>query len=450
MNSQHRPEYSILVPVFLVAAAWGIMSGCSDRAAELVPKLPELSTTPEALSAALSSALERADDRADLIRLYASNNSSPLWVDVHGLTGRGEQAIAALRGAPIRGLHSEDYPITMGAVDSAEGLAETEVSLSRSFLQFTSDLRWGRHNPGVYAPKSGNLSELVLNVATNPDGFEAGLQKLDPPFDEFKRLSTALAQYRRSGTPEEIATIELTLERWRWLPREFRRGPILVNIPEFMVRVFDDQLQTVMTMRAIVGKPTNKTPLLSGEISHLIFGPYWNVPPSILHKEILPDIVKDRSYLKKNSFEVQTQQGDVVSTGEVTNEILAGLRSDRYKIRQIPGPKNALGRVKLMFPNNEHVYLHDTNSRNLFQKTVRALSHGCMRIEKPQELAEWALRNDTAWPKNRILEALEQTHEQQVNLKQRIPVFIVYHTATVNEAGEVTFHKDIYGHDSVQ
>jgi murein L,D-transpeptidase YcbB/YkuD len=336
----------------------------------------------------------------------------------------------------------------MGALNSAEGLAETEVSLTRGFLQFTSDLRWGRHNPGVYVTKSGNSSELLLNMATNSDGLEASLVKLDPPFDEFKRLLAALPQYRQSGTPEEVAKIELALERWRWLPREFRRGPILVNIPEFMVRVFDDKLQTVMTMRAIVGKPKTKTPILSGEVSHLIFGPYWNVPPSILHKEILPDIVKDRSYLTKNAYEVQTQQGEVVSTGEVTDEILAGLRSDRYKIRQVPGPKNALGRVKFMFPNNDHVYLHDTNSRNLFQKPVRALSHGCRRIEKPQELAEWALRNDPAWPKERILEALAQTHEQQVNLKQRIPVFIVYNTVTVNEAGEVTFLKDIYDADT--
>lgn len=447
MNSQHRSEYSTLIPVFLVAAAWSTLSGCSDRAAEPATKLPEISTTQEALSAALQTATE---GDADFASFYAANGHRPLWVDPRGLTGRGEQAIVVLRGAATRGLHTEDYPAPAVTLKTAQGLADSEVAVTRSFLRFTSDLRWGRHNPGLYGQKPGPASALALAVATDPDGVEAGIEKLEPPFAEYRRLQTALARYRETGTPEEVAKIERTLERWRWLPRDFSHGLILVNLPEFMVRVFDEKLETVMAMRAIVGQPKHQTPIFNGEISYLMFGPYWNVPPSILHKELIPDIEKDRTYLKRNSYEVQDQQGTVVSTGEVTDEILAGLHSDRYKIRQVPGPKNALGRVKFMFPNDENVYLHDTNNRSLFQKAERALSHGCMRVEKPQELAEWVLRNDAAWTKERIVAAMAQTKQQQVNLKQRIPIFVVYHTATVNEAGEVTFHKDIYGRDGVQ
>jgi murein L,D-transpeptidase YcbB/YkuD len=284
----------------------------------------------------------------------------------------------------------------------------------------------------------------LLAACSGRAGAQDTGEVFEPPFAEYRRLAAVLPQYRATGTPEQVADIERTLESWRGLPRSLPQGAVIVNIPEFTARVYDNAFRPVITMRAIVGQPKTPTPVFSGTIHHLIFAPYWNVPASILHNEILPDIRKDRAYLKKNEFEVQDQRGNVVSTGEVTDEILAGLRADRYKIRQVPGKKNALGRVKFMFPNEENVYLHDTSSRSLFQKTDRALSHGCIRIEKPQELAEWLLRNDPAWPKQRIAEALKETAPLQVNLKQTVPIYIVYHTATANDAGEVTFYKDIY------
>ena len=448
MTIQRRPESRVLLPVLFVVAAWSTFAGCSEQGAERAAKLPENSTTQEALSAAVRTAVDQIGDNPELSSFYSSNNYGAVWVDTRGLTGRGEQAVVALKAAGARGLRTEDYAVEAGGTNSAAALAATEVAVSGSFLRFVSDLRWGRHNRGLYGEKPGPANLLAMAIAADPDGVEAGIEKLEPPFAEYKRLLAALPRYQQSGTPEEVAKIELNLERWRQLPRAFSHGPILVNVPEYMARVFDDKLQTVMSMRVIVGLPQHQTPIFNGEISYLMFGPYWNVPTSILHKEIIPDIEKDRTYLTRNSYEVQDQQGKVISNGEVSDEILAGLKSNEYKIRQVPGAKNALGRVKFMFPNDENVYLHDTNNRSLFQKTVRALSHGCVRVEKPQELAEWVLRNETAWPKDKILAALKQTKQQQANLKQHVPILIVYLTATANEAGEVTFHKDIYGRDA--
>jgi len=158
--------------------------------------------------------------------------------------------------------------------------------------------------------------------------------------------------------------------------------------------------------------------------------------------------VKDRSYLARNAYEVVNADGKVVSTGDVSNETLAGLKAGALKVRQVPGPKNSLGRVKFMFPNQNDVYLHDTPSRNLFAKDQRALSHGCVRVENPQALAEWVLRGEPDWTKERIEAGLKQTTPLQTNLKAAIPVFLLYHTVTVSEDGAVHFWKDLYKQDA--
>jgi murein L,D-transpeptidase YcbB/YkuD len=393
------------------------------------------------LTSALKEALAAEQD-GELERFYQSAGYAPVWVD------RREEAIAALMTAKAKGLKPEDY-LRVGKTT-----AETDIALTKGLMRYAGDLRNGRWNPGIYGkPAAASLGDLAWSIARNPGGVEAGLGKLDPPFAEYKRLETALEQYRKQSEVdiaalEQVRQIERTLERWRWLPRTLERGAILVNIPEFRLKALDQNLDTTLDMKVIVGLTKHPTPLFTANLQYVVFGPYWNVPKSILLNELVPDIVKDRTYLARNAYEVVNAGGQVVSTGEVSDEVLAGLKSGTLRVRQVPGPKNALGRVKFLFPNENDVYLHDTPSRNLFGRDQRALSHGCVRVENPEALAQWVLRGETDWSQERIAAGLKQTKPLQANLQQAIPVFMLYHTVTVGEDGEVHFWKDLYKQDA--
>lgn len=378
---------------------------------------------PEDLTAGVKKALAGEND-AELERFYQAARYTPVWKDRH------DEVVAALKTAKDRGLRQEDYL-----------LGETEVTLTKSLMRLAGDLRYGKANPGTYdKAERAPLGELAWTIAQDPAGVEAALRKLDPPFAEFQRLEAALAK----AEPSDRLPLEQALEQWRWLPRSLPHGAILVNIPEFRLQAVDENARVVLEMPVIVGKVTNQTPLFTANLKYLVFGPYWNVPKSILEKELVPDITKNRSYLSRNAYEVVNGEGQVVSTGEVSDEVLAGLKSGELNVRQVPGAKNSLGRVKFMFPNQDNVYLHDTPSRNLFSKEQRALSHGCVRVANPQALAEWVLRGQPEWTKERIEEALKRTKPLQANLQNAIPVFMLYHTVTVGEDGQVHVWKDLY------
>jgi L,D-transpeptidase YcbB len=247
---------------------------------------------------------------------------------------------------------------------------------------------------------------------------------------------------------DRAEALRLTLERWRWLPDNFTQPPIIVNIPEFVLRTFDAPGKPALKMPVVVGRAMRtQTPVLEEDMKYLIFWPYWNVPPSILRGEIIPKIAKDPAYLQKNAFEVATYSGQVVTDGVVSDDVLAQLRAGKLMVRQKPGPKNALGLIKFIFPNDQNVYLHSTPAQSLFSETRRDFSHGCIRVEDPKALAVWVLRNNPGWTPERIDAAFKAQQQQQVNLTYPIPVFIVYGTAIAEEDGTILFFNDLYGFD---
>ena len=247
---------------------------------------------------------------------------------------------------------------------------------------------------------------------------------------------------------DRVQSLRLTLERWRWIPHDFTQRPILVNIPEFTLRAFDAQGEPALTMRVVVGRAMRtQTPVMEEQMKYVIFWPNWNVPPSILRGEIIPKITKDPAYLQKNNFEVATYSGQAVTDGVVSEEVLAQLRAGKLMVRQKPGPKNALGLIKFIFPNDQNIYLHSTPAQSLFSQTRRDFSHGCIRVEDPQALAEWVLRNNPGWTRERVEAAFKAQKEQQVNLNNPIPVLIVYGTAIAKEDGQIYFFEDLYGYD---
>jgi murein L,D-transpeptidase YcbB/YkuD len=264
------------------------------------------------------------------------------------------------------------------------------------------------------------------------------------------RLGSATIKQLNVPLQDRVLQLRLTLERWRWLPAEFSAPPIIVNIPDFRLRALDKNNKVVMDMRVVVGKAMRtQTPVFTRDMTYVVLRPYWNVPPSILRSEIVPAIQRDRSYIARKNYEVTSPDGTVVTSGEISDEVLVQLRAGKLAVRQKPGSTNALGLVKLIFPNEHNVYLHSTPSQTLFSRSRRDFSHGCIRVEKPAELTAWVLRNNPGWTLEKVQQGMQSGKDDEtVSLVKRVPVFIVYGTALAYENGDVHFSDDIYGHDA--
>ncbi|MGH9745733.1 MAG: L,D-transpeptidase family protein [Candidatus Acidiferrales bacterium] len=246
-----------------------------------------------------------------------------------------------------------------------------------------------------------------------------------------------------------VRQMQLTLERWRWLPVSFHSAPIVANIPEFRLRAYDEQFHLALTMGVVVGKAyDHDTPVFGDTMEYVIFRPYWNVPYSIARGEFFSRIARDPNYLANKGFAVVDSKQNVVAAGPVGPEVLEQLRVGKLFIRQNPGPKNSLGLVKFIFPNSYNVYMHDSPEQELFSRARRDFSHGCVRLERPADLAAFVLRDVPGWDMERVRAAMKNDpSNRQVNLPRPIPVLIVYGTAVVPEDGLVHFYDDIYGHD---
>ena len=241
-----------------------------------------------------------------------------------------------------------------------------------------------------------------------------------------------------------IRQIQLNMERWRWLPRDLGARYILVNIPAYRLDVWErDRVR--LTMRVVVGKKDSQTPIFEERMTHVVFSPYWNVPPDIARDETLPSMLQDAAFLERNNMEIVDDKGNAVDAGDVDPGDMA-----LYRFRQRPGAGNSLGLVKFMFPNQFNVYLHDTPADSLFERAGRSLSHGCVRVEQPAELAAYVLRDQPEWTPDRIDEAMHGEAEQTVKLKQPLPVYLGYFTVGTTPDGLLQFADDVYGVDTRQ
>ena len=247
---------------------------------------------------------------------------------------------------------------------------------------------------------------------------------------------------------ERIKKLNLNLERCRWLTEPMGEKYIIVNIPEYRVRVVEKG-SPVLDMKVIVGKEVNKTPVFSDSLEYLEFAPYWNVPVSIATEEILPRAKEDPMYLENRHYEIVDGWGDndpVISVSEI-NWATVDTENFPYRIRQKPGHWNALGKVKFMFPNNKAIYLHDTPADHLFSESERQFSHGCIRVEHPDELANYLLPD---YSERKIKDLMNSSERTVVPLEEKIPVYLVYFTTIVDSEGRLRFLDDIYEIDVVQ
>jgi murein L,D-transpeptidase YcbB/YkuD len=246
-----------------------------------------------------------------------------------------------------------------------------------------------------------------------------------------------------------VRQLELAMERGRWLPRLAERPTIFVNVPLFRLWASDPvRGEEPLRMNVVVGKSvSNRTPIFQEEMEYVVFRPYWNPPPSIVKKEIVPHARRDASYLGRENMEIVATGDNDARALPATAANLDAVAAGRLFVRQKPGPRNSLGLAKFIFPNTNNVYMHGTPSQSLFSRTRRDFSHGCIRLEDPARLAEWVLRDNSGWTAERIEAAMHGKRPTQVNLREPLRVVIFYDTVHVNSEGVVHFVGDIYGHD---
>ena len=311
--------------------------------------------------------------------------------------------------------------------------------------------------PGQRSPE---VPAVARRLAVTGD-FAAAVQDGDVEYTP--ALQEAVKRFqRRHGLPDDgviapatvaqlnvpverrIEQITLNLERWRWLPRELGERYVLVNIPEYRLEVWDHGAVPV-TMRVVVGKKDTPTPIFNDEMTYLVFAPYWNVPADIASKETIPSVLKDPAFLDKTNMEVLDRSGHPVDPSSIDLS-----QAGNYRFRQRPGGKNSLGYVKFMFPNQFNVYLHDTPADSLFARAARSFSHGCVRVEQPEQLAQYVLRDQPDWTPEQIEAAMHGGQEKSVKLREAIPVYLGYFTARVSADGILQFRNDVYGIDARQ
>jgi len=457
----------IMLVIVLVGGLGGV--GRLSTAAAHVPLVSQVSERlwERLLIAGTQPALRVGKDSVrsgDLVlRFYTRRLFWPVWSNDNGLLPQVEGLLTALREAEDEGLKSQDYHLTRlenvltalrqqqgNAALSSAAFADVELLLTDALLTYGSHLLYGRMTP---RPSDGfdTSQEKVDLVGVLQEGVETNrivdaLHSLLPRHPGYAKLRQALAQYRKlPGADTQVRQIVHNMERWRWLPQELGRRYILVDVPAYTLEVVEHD-QPVMTMRVVVGKPSWPTPVLSATMSHVVLNPDWRVPPNIATEELLPILRSNPGYLTQHNMRVSSGPHDVdprsIDWGKVSK------KNFPYRLRQEPGPKNPLGNIKFMFPNRFQVYLHDTPSRTLFAKPERAFSHGCVRVEKPTDLAEYVLRG--ALSRDRLLASIGQRTSRTIVLSEPVPIYFVYRTVLVKDNGTVQFQPDIYGYDDQQ
>lgn len=435
---------------------------------------PPTTTTQEITSILISKqnillARSNFENRAeDVEALYKTNNYAPLWIGTTQSEKNIADVLALLSNAATQGLNAEDYSystlqqklplIQLLKPEASVDLALFDTALTISLTRYLHDLHYGRVNPQslnfhlkLRSQKTLDLPQLIKTAIS--EGNIADLaSKVEPTLPQYKQLRSALVTYREPvktvetmeekprkkakskhttiNYAERVTKLELAMERLRWLPEMTAEKFIIVNIPAFQLWGMGASGQE-LNLNVVVGKSEKTpTPIIMADMKFVEFMPYWNVPPSILKKEILPKLANNPGYLAGQNMEV------------------VSLKNGGMRVRQRPGGKNALGRLKFIFPNKEGVYLHDTPSKSLFGRPRRDFSHGCVRVQNPSALANFVLKNQDGWTDEKIAASLSSNTHHQISLSNTIPVMFYYSTAFFEEGDKLVFYNDIYGHDA--
>jgi murein L,D-transpeptidase YcbB/YkuD len=383
-------------------------------------------------------ALTRALDSGMIRETFERARPQHVWYQ------RGRERLREYRALAATG----GWPTVPDGPSLKPGMQDPRVPALRARLVVTRDLQAGGMEPP--APPQEPASPLQ-------DGaefvYDAGLEAAVQRFQERHGLTpdgvVGRATLAAMNVPAEarVAQIRINLERARWVMHELKGNFVLVNVAGFDVSYFRDD-EPVWTSKVIVGRPYRETPIFKSLITYVVFNPTWTIPPTILVKDKLPVIKRDPGYLARNNIRVIDSRGREVDPYSVNWSQYGAGRLPPYQLRQDPGEDNALGLVKIMFPNPHMVYLHDTPTKSLFDKDERTFSSGCIRVEKAFELAELVLDDPQRWNPQTMAEVVASKKMQTVNLPQPLPVLILYWTAQPRPDGQVIFRNDVYGRDA--
>jgi len=440
----------------------------------------------------------RAELHDAVLAFYKARDFAPAWIEpttepsdgspsvvrLAPIEPRIQELLLVLDHAPDDGLRTEDYRLghlgalldrTRRPMVEIRSLLDLDVTATEELFAFGRDLATGRVEPSeidpswALTPPTVDLAAALGPAFTTEDrgSIRRRLEDLAPPHPQYRALREQLAALReqaaRTGRTAEasrsrtlagrIRTVELNMERWRWLPRDLGDPHVEVNVAGFRLRVVEGD-HTVLTMPVVVGKRSWKTPFFHDRLEKIVLNPRWNVPESIAVKDVLPKVLNDSDYLSDHRFEVLPADA---RGGEAAEQAIDPGSVDwasvptnpfPYRFRQGAGPGNALGRIKFLFPNSFSVYLHDTPADALFNRADRALSHGCIRLSRPFDLADYLLRDAPEWSRDHILRVVKSGQRTWIDVPNRPPVYILYWTAVVGDDGELQLHDDPYGVDT--
>jgi murein L,D-transpeptidase YcbB/YkuD len=419
----------------------------------------------------LSQYVPREQDRAGVLAFYRDRQFAPIWSDAGKAAPRAAQAMTFLKGVAADGLDPADYPTP--AFDDPQKLAADELMLTQSVLAFARHASMGRVafsrvSGAVYFDQKAPAAADVLGKLADGTDVRASLNSYNPQSPQYKALKAELAAIRSGknvepkpapepkvaekgkgknkhtakAAPKQEAkettsatatadTVIANMERWRWMPHQLAATYVMVNLPDYTLKVVQNG-KTVWTTKIVVGKPgEHATPLLTETMKYITVNPTWNVPPSIIKNEYLPALARDPNALTRIGLQMTHDKNGAI------------------RIFQPPGDHNALGRIRFNFPNKFLVYQHDTPDKKLFALSARAYSHGCMRVQNPDDYAEVLL--GITQPEEHYtvakIRSMYGSTERNISLKQHIPVYITYQTAFTDDAGKVQARADIYGLD---
>jgi murein L,D-transpeptidase YcbB/YkuD len=458
--------------VMLLAAAGPVAA--SEGGASTAPDQQQaaaLSGLAAEIGAALGPAGAKPSnaDRDALAKFYEARQYEPAWVTSSGLGPAGRAVAAELAKADDWGLEASAFRLppmpTTGAELSRADRAKFDVAISFAVLKYARHARGGRMDPTALSkfidrkPPLADPSVVIAEAAkaAQPDAY---LRSLHPQHPQFERLRQKYLA-AKSGRAEPAAPagakttsgsdgpsakrLLLNMEEWRWMPESLGDFYVWVNVPEFLIRVVKND-KVIHTERVVVGKADTQTPIFSDEMEQVIFHPNWGIPDSIKKNDILPTLLRGSTKMIER-YNVRIQSGgrdiDPLSVDWTQNDIR------KFHVYQPPGANNLLGVVKFRFPNKHDVYMHDTPQKHLFNLSVRANSHGCMRVRDPQKLAELILAEDQGWPAGRVASVIASNQaNNQINLKRKIPTHMTYFTVWVDDDGKVRTFTDLYNHES--
>jgi len=485
-------------------APWAKRGGLTHTAP--TPALVALRKNLSQLASRTNVAPAYAEDLAAMIAFYDAHGGPLLWVRESGISERGNAVIAEIRKADDWGLRARDFTLPQLPAEaiSHEEVAAAEIQLTFAVLKYARYARGGRFgNPSSisklldYTPPVRRPRDVLMDIAASdaPDGYLRSLHPQHEQFEGLRRLllklrgrdavegkiafgekrQTALPQLVRSEMPGSDATssvepgresadttvrlgrILVNMERWRWLPADLGEFYVWNNVPEFLTRVVRKG-ETIHADKIVAGQPDWATPSFSADMKMIVFHPSWGVPDGIKRKELLP-LLRDssrsglvglftgtqssRAVLEQHKLQVY-YQGRPIDPEQVD---WSSANIGAFDFRQPPGPTNVLGAIKFMFPNKHDVYMHDTPERDLFARSFRGLSHGCMRVADPLRLATILLAQDKGWSEQQVASLLNGG-TREVELTTRIPVHMTYFTAMVDRQGNLRTFGDLYGLDT--